>query len=698
MAQLLWSDKLEQDLQRAQLRKKPIAGAWPLTRKTVEETAEEVTLPEEGPTEFSTVWTWSLSRPRSIQELEFKRDDLSPQLKLDKPTQPFTLAKADKPKKDLFTEADLPLVRQLLDEWFSIEEIKEGKRESVKLKVPERLDAKGMQKPTTPAVPEAEKPGVLWRAKEAAITWLLWPLDPIRQLATKWEVTPAKEFWETVSNIVKKMKFQSEADDRAFTSGLKFLGNLPQNTAQIWGDILTLVSDPVWTWKSIKDLAQAWVETWLNKVFSTEAAQNALRSVWVDEWKLAWLREEWYFTKPELREISRVVGEEIDKLWEEWRVKELLVENPADVLLTLVGWIGVAKNVAKSKNLTDLANKLDNIEKVVNPINIQAKAIQGTRTWVARAKGKLFPEKSLDDLIKQASQGWDKNIKSFQDSLEKIDTREIKTYKELSDSFSQKISELSKEQNKILPDEANLKIDDLTTTKGERTTNFVKNALDDIENVWNKETDLDLLNFVDEFRAKENLSIKDINDLAKFYGSQFKDKSFFKTWAKAWEQKSSVSAARFENTRKWLKDKSRDLLPDDTSKILDREMSKLFESRDLADDMANKVSNLQKKITDRGLLENVARSIWRAVDVASLWTIRGFFTSFLPSNIWNKVMNSIAIQESLAKNLKKIEQLTKWAEKLDDADLVKKYSDIIKDIAWNNALSIEAWTLTQRWE
>lgn len=472
--------------------------------------------------------------------------------------------------------------------------------------------------------------------------------------------------WQAISETAKKFKFESEVDDNIVESGLKFLWNLPANTVQIGWDLISVLSDPVWTGKSVKNLAAAWIQSGLNKLF-------------LDEW-------EEVFTSDEIRETAEAVWNELEKLWEPWRVKELLTENPADVLLTFVWGIGAAKNVAKSKNLTWLASKLDKAESLLNPIKIQAEALKWTKKAISKTKQSIFPEKSLDEIVLEATQWVEKNIPAVKETLSKLDTRWVETYKDLNRNISTKISDIAKKQDELLPKDEVLNISDLTTTKGKRTTNFVNNALDDLEQVWDNTSDLELLNKVDDLREKDFVSVKDINDLARFYGSQFKNKSFDKLG----NQKANISASRFENTRKGIKEISRDLLPDDTVKLLDDELSKLFETQTLTEKMAENVTKLSRKIEQRGLFESLARWLGRWIDLVSLWTARWFLTSFLPSNVWNKVLNSLAIEWNLAKNLKKIEQLSKKADKLSDEELTKQASKTFSDLVWEKALEIEA--------
>ena len=186
------------------------------------------------------------------------------------------------------------------------------------------------------------------------------------------------KLWQNISEWAKWFKFESDIDDNIAESGLKFLWNLPANTVQLGWDIISILSDIPWTAVSVKELAGTTVEQWLNKAFSTDAGQAIARQIWVPEENLAKIKSEWFFTTDERKILRDSIQTELGRITDEpGRIKELLVENPTDVLLTVTWGLGVAKNVAKSKNLTWLANKIETLEKITNPINIQKKAI----TW-----------------------------------------------------------------------------------------------------------------------------------------------------------------------------------------------------------------------------------------------------------------------------------------------------------------------------
>lgn len=488
--------------------------------------------------------------------------------------------------------------------------------------------------------------GVIWE-KEEKKKWLSLsiPTPEVEEDKNIWE-----KIWEWVQGAWEFLKFEAEEDDKTITSFAKFMWNLPWDTVQLAWDIISIASSPIESAKSVEAFAWSMIETWLNKAF------------WQD-----------HFTSDEKRLISESVASEFQKISEDPSIlRDMAVENPMDVLLTFTGWLWQAKNAAKAKWFSELANKLEKAEQITNPINIQKEAWKAIKDTSIAVKDKLFPEKPLDDLLLEVSQGKKADIPKFEKAIGSIDVEGVKTYEDLTKTFDNKIAEISKKQDDLLPSDESFDIKDLETTVWNRKANFVKDAIDDLETVWLKENDLEFLSRVDDLKAKQKLSIKDINDLARFYWSKFKEKSFNKMW----DAKSSVSAARFENNRRWLKELSRDLLPDDVAKTLDAEMSNLFTAKDLSQKMADNVDTITKKVQPRNLVEKWFRSAADILNFLTLWWASAFLSRMFPSNVGLKTMNNIEIQERLAKNLKAIEKATKkleWiAEESKQASIIEK--------------------------
>ncbi|MEK7112553.1 MAG: hypothetical protein AAB875_04445, partial [Patescibacteria group bacterium] len=115
----------------------------------------------------------------------------------------------------------------------------------------------------------------------------------------------------------------------------------------------------------------------------------------------------------------------------------------------------------------------------------------------------------------------------------------------------------------------------------------------------------------------------------------------------------------YENVRKGVKDTLRNLLPDDKAKLIDKNLSEHINTKELVQKMEEKVNSLSQKVSDRGLIEKVGRLTGKTVDVATGGFVKGALTSFIPSNVGKKVMNSLDLEKNLSKNLKLIEKADK---------------------------------------
>jgi len=120
----------------------------------------------------------------------------------------------------------------------------------------------------------------------------------------------------------------------------------------------------------------------------------------------------------------------------------------------------------------------------------------------------------------------------------------------------------------------------------------------------------------------------------------------------------------YENIRKGLKETVKNLSPNKKAiTALDGSVSDAIKVEKLLKDMVEKVNGLQSKFKNESALMSAGRmagkTVGRVIDTVSGGTIRGMLTSFLPSNIGNKIMNSVDLQRALRKNLIQINKLNK---------------------------------------
>lgn len=249
------------------------------------------------------------------------------------------------------------------------------------------------------------------------------------------------------------------------------------------------------------------------------------------------------------------------------------------------------------------------------------------------------------------------------EALKNIDTKWVASYKDLSEILEARgknYMELVDEN--LLKDTRKLKPKDTTVTTTVWNTTVTQTpivkGITQLEELYSSIDDPTNLARIKELNTKfknEWLSLKELNDVAREYNSVFKAKAF----SKLWDPLTSVNAQAYENNRKAMKEFVRSQLPDDTTKLLDKQYSNIASTKQLVDKMVEKVNSLSQKINKRWTIENIARGIGRAVDIASFGWVRWLLTSFLPSNIGNKVLNSIDLEDALKSSLKKLDTIVK---------------------------------------
>jgi hypothetical protein len=287
--------------------------------------------------------------------------------------------------------------------------------------------------------------------------------------------------------------------------------------------------------------------------------------------------------------------------------------------------------------------------------------------------------KEIDSVVGSIVQGKTDDILKAKKALSTIDTVGVKTYSELGTRLNDGVEALAGKVDDILEKEGKsigaLKPNQLVTaTKvGSKTIkqNFVKDALDQLDELYTSVKDAPSKAGIAEIRTKlntEGLSLKEVNDLSRTYGREFGGKAF----SKMGDPLTSVNAQAFENTRKGIKNAVRNLMPNDTVKMLDQRMSDLYNTNRLVGKMEEKVGALYQKVQKRGLLEKIAMKTADVANAVTMNTVSGFVSRLLPSNVGLKVMNSIDLENALSKSLKKLNGLIRTSnDKLLEDQVVK---------------------------
>jgi len=273
--------------------------------------------------------------------------------------------------------------------------------------------------------------------------------------------------------------------------------------------------------------------------------------------------------------------------------------------------------------------------------------------------GKILNKPTPEAALGQVLQGKTKDMAKGKRAFGAIDTTGSKTYADLSKKIDDAIPNYAKLQDaELLKDPKIYKLDELVTkqkTQGgvEVTNNFVKDALENLKELYGKTKDLVKAGNIDELIIQaetKGLTKKEVNDIARVYGSEYNAFS-----SSSGEALTSVNKQAYENTRKGLKEVSRRGL-DSTAKELDTTMSALLNTRRLMDKNVEAANRLRQKVDERGLGEKIGRGLLVAMDWATLGTVKGAALKALPRGLGYKVKNYIDLEEALTRNLKIINE------------------------------------------
>ena len=409
---------------------------------------------------------------------------------------------------------------------------------------------------------------------------------------------------------------------------------------KIWAAILTdkaLLS--LLPWMQAENLTTEWVkeiakEWWMNAV--KQAVLN--RSLeWAAEWGLGWF---------------------INSIWDENPQKTMQTSIPFGFWIGGLGWYIQWSSAVKDANLSEILKTPSNISSKVSS-KVADKTDDANRIAGRIWQGDKADQGKVVEWVKSITKrNWVENTKS------------IRTYDELEKTIKKtekQIVEEEDEQLKQFPE----KIKDWTTTK---TVEWIWDQSDDVTRDYIDEW-IELLkkyNKNDPAALKELemwQNAKDTEWLTRLEAKQLVRKLTSKLSKKFYnsndELRNSMSAESYETIRKGIQNAVRDRLPDDTLKNLDLEYSNLKTFEWLTDDMTEKVNTLTQKLKEMWPIEKLGRKTWDLINRVTRKGIKWLVEKFLPSNMWNKINNSIDIETELSKNLTKLINLNQAIDTLN---------------------------------
>lgn len=470
-----------------------------------------------------------------------------------------------------------------------------------------------------------------------AFWWVGWAIGWVIKWFYEWTTTRFPDMYKNIQRIGRE-----ELQSDSVWERLKGVGK-----SVIWEPIAML-------WWIIGDTFAGWLE-WLYKGFTSKTERKV-----VDREVKKTM--EWIIKQKPAQDILMAYDSMGEKQKQEF---DDLMRYAMGALDMAWLWIWAKPVTQGTKALAKTAQETleQGTKTATKQIDNIIDGIWKTMEERAINQGKKVTEKA-DNIVGQIIQWKTDDIKPALNIFKTIDTKGTKTYSQLSDILEKEWKNTIKHQDEVLSQHNWVfKPDDtiITTTVGETTIKQspVKKAINQLDELYSKIDDpfeQAKIKELDNKFTKSGLTTKELNDLARKYNSEFGDKAFSKV---TWDPLTSINAQAFENNRKAIKEFVRNVLPDDTSRMLDKKYSDIVSTKKLVDNMVEKVNTLQQKINERWLIEKLWRWISRIVDSMSWWLLRWAFTAVLPSNIGNKVLNSLDLEKALKKNLQQLDTVIK---------------------------------------
>ena len=243
--------------------------------------------------------------------------------------------------------------------------VKENKIAQVKKPYQEQLSKLGItaQKLDEMGLSDEEKQAVkdLYSQVWVEIPWLA-PQTQIQQpiqqepILDQFKIKSSENFW--VTEWIKDI--------------WKFFVNLPADSAQVVWGLYDAVRHPIDTttgllkvWQWLSDKAVFWLGNSILTSLGYTPVNPTVDAQMVDAI--------WTHIK--------------DTYWTPWKFKKAIVENPADTLLTLMGWLWTVSKVAEANNMTNVVNNINKLQEVINPVNVlknEAKLVTAVPKWIGK--------------------------------------------------------------------------------------------------------------------------------------------------------------------------------------------------------------------------------------------------------------------------------------------------------------------------
>lgn len=471
--------------------------------------------------------------------------------------------------------------------------------------------------------------------------------------------TPKQDIQPVGDKILEKgipaipAPFKQNEGDGTLATVAKTVGNLPTSTINAGTGVLNFLN-PV---KNISDIASHVKDTYQQiQDYSKQTGENPL-SIFGKAMASSTPGQAPDIFKNALKAVTPQFLQDIFKGDFQAATKHI-TEQPVENIAPLVL---VASGIAEKAGVGEEFNKA--VSKIASPVT---KGIPKVADMVI-PEGKTSADKFQEATGKVFQPKNPFETKTAQKVAANIDFSTLPkktTYSDVSNLLQKNIDEkLAKVDETLGNYKETFKPKDIqksVTGEGGSTAkvNYVQEGINGLKSLYKTIKDPESLVKIKDLESKfksEGLTSKEINDLAKKYGTEFGSKAFDKMG----NPMTSTGAQTFESIRSGLKENARGVLPDEATKALDKNVSSLIRTKEMTDRMAQKVDLLTNKITQRNLLEKAGRLAGKGVDIVTGGALKAFVTKlFFPSNVGLKTLNSLDLESQLGKNLKAIDKLT----------------------------------------
>lgn len=283
-------------------------------------------------------------------------------------------------------------------------------------------------------------------------------------------------------------------------------------------------------------------------------------------------------------------------------------------------------------------------------------------------------------LAGQITQGGIEDVPATKNALSSIDMTNVENapkgqkYQALQDTLNQSVKDQKSAQQTALDSNKNTyKLSDLSTGNGKTSHNFVQDALDQLKTFYQKTNNVAGEAKITALEDKANstgLTLKELDQLAVEHGSNIK------AFNANGEAASGLTKQAAENTRTGVKNTVAEKFDNPAYKAADAQMADTIRTRDLVSQISEKANALQQKIIKRGWFGKIGYGIGKGLDLATGGGLKNFVNYFIPRGEGLKTLNAVDLENSLQKNLQKLQDLT---DSTSQADLTKKLNQAIKE-------------------